>query len=150
MTSSNPTSPNPVRYLFVYGTLRPGFDNPYARRLAGDAGYVAPATMQGRLYDVGRYPAVVRSEHPDDCVVGDLYHLPPSSGLLAWLDDYEGCGPRFARPHEYGREALTVCLPDGTGVIAWVYLFKRNVRRLRPIPSGDYRLSTGRRCLLSP
>lgn len=128
-----------VRHLFVYGTLRPGFDNPFARRLAIDADYVSPASMQGRLYDVGRYPAVVRSARLEDGVIGDLYRLPPSSGLLAWLDDYEGCGPRFARPHEYVREALTVSALDGAEVVAWVYLFNRNVRRLRPIPSGDYR-----------
>lgn len=131
--------PEFVPYLFVYGTLRQGFDNPYARRLSREGGFMAAAAFQGCLYDIGHYPGVVASERASDQVLGDLFRLPETTGLLRWLDAYEGCSLTCAKPHEYVREVRTMRMHDDTPVRAWVYLYNRNVRRLRRIPSGDYR-----------
>src|SRR3546814_12945177 len=59
--------------LFVYGTLRPGCDDPMARWLRDAARHVGPAVAQGGLYRVAAYPGFVPGEAGD--VAGDLFAL---------------------------------------------------------------------------
>jgi len=49
-------SPGPVITLFVYGTLKRGFPN--HDRFCRNAIDIQPATVWGRLYDLGAYPAL--------------------------------------------------------------------------------------------
>lgn len=49
-------SPGPVIALFVYGTLKSGFPN--HDRFCRNAIDIQPATVWGRLYDLGAYPAL--------------------------------------------------------------------------------------------
>ncbi len=57
-------SPGPVIALFVYGTLKSGFPN--HDRFCRNAIDIQPATVRGRLYDLGAYPAL---EVPEESIL---------------------------------------------------------------------------------
>ena len=122
-------------FLFVYGTLRAGFDGPMARRLGARARRTGPARARGALYRITDYPALA----PGDAgwVTGDLFALADAAATLAWLDDYEECAPHFPEPHEYRRVRLAVEGPDGP-VEAWAYVYARDVAGLERIVGGDF------------
>ena len=115
-------------HLFVYGSLRRGFENPFARTLADQAEFIGPATAGGRIYAVApHYPGLVLSEDPNDRAAGEVFRMHDPAALLRLLDDYEGCGPLSAKPYEFER-ALTVAVLDAGGKIeVWAYLYRRPV-----------------------
>src|SRR4051794_6778720 len=45
--------------LFVYGTLLPGQAPPAMRDLIARMSDLGPATVRGRLYDLGAYPGII-------------------------------------------------------------------------------------------
>ena len=57
-------SPGPVITLFVYGTLKRGFPN--HDRFCRNALDIQPATVWGRLYDLGSFPAL---EVPEETIL---------------------------------------------------------------------------------
>lgn len=57
-------SPGPVITLLVYGTLKRGFPN--HERFCRNAIDIQPATVWGRLYDLGAYPAL---EVPEESIL---------------------------------------------------------------------------------
>jgi gamma-glutamylcyclotransferase (GGCT)/AIG2-like uncharacterized protein YtfP len=117
-------------YLFVYGTLRRGSRNRFARLLESRARFVGNARMQGRLFDCGRYPGVTPSDAAGDWVRGEVFRLAESASLLAKLDAYEG--PLFARVPQ------RVYLSSGMR-LAWVFLHKGNPPEGVRIICGEWR-----------
>ena len=85
-----------------------------------------------------RYPGMIESSEITDKVFGEVYKISNSSKLIALLDDYEECSDKFPFPHEYIRKQRPVKLVNGAQVLAWVYLFNRDVSNLKAIKSGDY------------
>jgi gamma-glutamylcyclotransferase (GGCT)/AIG2-like uncharacterized protein YtfP len=130
-----PGPPNPneagARYLFVYGTLRSVFHNPYARLLAQRAVLLGTARLPGRLYRLGSYPGMLAPHTPKDWVTGELYRLPSAFCALLWtLDQYEG--PGFER-------VLTIAHRAGRPPVkTWVYLCRQRVSEAQRIVSGNY------------
>ncbi len=125
-------------YLFVYGTLRKCFSNPSAEFIQLQADYVSDACIQGCLYEVDSYPGLVISDAQEETVKGEVYYLRDPSGVLARLDDYEECSDRYAPPHEYVRQKCSVLCVDESLLVAWVYLYARDVSCLEHIVCGDY------------
>lgn len=125
-------------YIFVYGTLLKACASPLSELFSSQTEYVADADLQGRLYDVGRYPAAIESEDMRERVVGEVYRLKPASDLLSALDEYEGCAPDFPQPHQYHRKKLAVSCLNGVQLSVWVYVYNHSVNGLRRIESGDY------------
>lgn len=125
-------------YLFVYGTLRKAKAAAMHRVLARHSTYCSDAEMQGRLYEINGYPGAIASGNREDKVYGELYRLKGRDTVLRQLDEYEGCADHFPAPHEYVRKKVSVILPDGERVPAWVYLYNCNVSRRLRIRSGDY------------
>jgi gamma-glutamylcyclotransferase (GGCT)/AIG2-like uncharacterized protein YtfP len=123
--------------VFVYGTLRRGYGGVMSNWLARYAGYLGAATVRGRLYDTGSYPALVTSSRPDERVAGDLYLLSKPQ-QLAKLDRFEGIGPGQRRPYEYRRDWLDVTDERGERLGAWVYVYAWSTNGLRRISGGDY------------
>jgi gamma-glutamylcyclotransferase (GGCT)/AIG2-like uncharacterized protein YtfP len=74
--------------LFVYGTLRSGHENPYARLLHAEADLAGPATVPGSIYRVKHYPAY--KADPVGEVHGEVYRLRNPEMTLRVLDEYEG------------------------------------------------------------
>ena len=105
--------------LFVYGTLRSGFDNRYARQLRKEATSLGRATVPGSIYRVEHYPAF--RPQPEGEVRGELYRLHTPEITLAVLDEYEG--EEFERVMVQG---------------AWLYQYKSSPPEEARIASGDF------------
>jgi gamma-glutamylcyclotransferase (GGCT)/AIG2-like uncharacterized protein YtfP len=84
-----------VDRLFVYGTLRRGSENQFARLLAERGQCIGEARVPGRLYDLGSYPGAKPSDQPNEWIVGEVFHLDEPAAVLGALDEYEG--PEFER-----------------------------------------------------
>jgi gamma-glutamylcyclotransferase (GGCT)/AIG2-like uncharacterized protein YtfP len=124
--------------LFVYGTLKRGYDHPMARLLAAEADDLGPATMPGRLVLVRHYPGLIAPGDPADIVHGELFRLRRPRELLKTLDDYEGCGEGCAEPAEFRRETALVTPTGGAAVEAFVYRYNREAGSLPRIASGRF------------
>ncbi len=111
--------------IFVYGTLRSEFDNPYARHLRAEAELLGPATVEGSIFRVAHYPGYL--PQPGGTVYGEVYRLRTPEKTLAALDEYEGI--------EYLR--LSVPL-SGSGVDVWIYCYAQPLPLERKIESGDF------------
>jgi gamma-glutamylcyclotransferase (GGCT)/AIG2-like uncharacterized protein YtfP len=127
--------------LFVYGTLRPFVDIPMARWLFAEARYVGPAKTRGRLYDLGRYPGLLRARAQREWVCGDVYRI-TSPRVLRVLDRYEA-GASTLRA-TFARVPCVVVVGRRRRP-GWVYLYRRGVRSATRISSGDYRKHLARR-----
>lgn len=132
------TVPHGISCLFVYGTLRQGFENPAAQLLHGSSDYIGRARAQGHLYNIARYPGFVPSNEEDAWVYGDVYlvHAPELTYLE--LDKYEGCAPADASPHEYRRAIIPVRLDTGDWIEASIYIYAHDTIGKPRIASGDY------------
>jgi gamma-glutamylcyclotransferase (GGCT)/AIG2-like uncharacterized protein YtfP len=122
--------------LFVYGTLKrtpPG----KRHRLLRDARFVNVASMSGSLYDLGRYPGVVRDPKDRGRVFGEVYEIPDEDAhrALQALDKYEGS--------EFVRRRAYVTLRDGKRRSAWAYVLRKRPRSARTVDSGRYARSRG-------
>ncbi len=126
------------QYLFVYGTLRRDGDEEMHGFLASYAEFVGRGSVAGRLYEVAGYPGAVLGGGPDDRVYGEVFRLRAPEGVLWVLDEYEGCSPDFAPPHEYRRIKVSVNMEEGHALEAWFYEYNHDVDGLRRIGSGDY------------
>jgi len=120
--------PTPV---FVYGTLK-GRTPRRRHRLLRNARFVAAASTSGVLYDLGRYPGLIRGSRNARRVTGELYELPDDSArqMLRALDQYEGS--------EYTRRRVYVRLSNGKRRLAWAYLLRRRPPKSTELPSGRY------------
>ncbi len=128
-------------HLFVYGTLMSSADSDYGResraRLHASAKSLGPATVRGRLHDLGAYPGFVASTDAADVVHGELLRLDDPEAVLPWLDAYEGIVPG-APGNEYERVTTEARLAGGETVTAWVYLCRLDVSALPRIGNGRW------------
>ena len=127
-----------AEFIFVYGTLRKQMASDMYHVLARYCDYFSDGVMRGRLYEVCGYPGAIESGDTNDKVSGELYKMHDPKLVLARLDEYEECSDRFPMPHEYSRKPLSIVLSGGDSVVAWVYIYKHDVSKLRQILSGDY------------
>ena len=130
-------------HLFVYGTLLSAARHPKGERLRSESRLVGAATIAGRLYSLGRYPGLVESADTTARVHGEVYALEAPTNSLAWLDAYEGIVPGNDARNEYERVERAVRMASGEKVAAWVYLCRRDVSRLEPIPGGRWVAAAG-------
>ena len=124
--------------LFVYGSLRSGFQHPAYGYISRYFTLVAPAKAKGVLYDMGDYPAAVPTT-TDQFIIGELYRI-NNPDELAWamaqLDDYEGLHTEAGESTLYRREITTVFTETGN-TTAWIYWFNGNTEGKPSIESGD-------------
>lgn len=124
-------------HLFVYGTLRRGSKNKFARLLHAHAQFAGNARIPGQLYRLGSYPGAVSSRRIGDqtsdqigeWIRGELYCLQDPRWVLRALDGYEGA--------KFRRVKLAARLDSGRTIEAWVYLYRGTPPGPR-IPSGDW------------
>jgi gamma-glutamylcyclotransferase (GGCT)/AIG2-like uncharacterized protein YtfP len=113
-----------------------GFDR---RRRAGiddKLRYLGRGSIQGALFDLGIYPAVVPA--PDGDVWGEVYEMLEPEAVLAGLDEIEGYRPDDPDRSLYTRAKSDVHMPDGSRAMAWVYFYNAPLGRATLIESGDY------------
>jgi gamma-glutamylcyclotransferase (GGCT)/AIG2-like uncharacterized protein YtfP len=130
--------------LFVYGTLRSDIGGAMHDLLVRYATPRGRASLSGRLYDVGWYPALVAGGSAGGRVLGELYEVRPgvAAALFAQLDEYEGCDPAAPARSLFLREEHDVELDSGERLRAWTYVYNRSVADLPVVPSGDYAVRT--------
>jgi gamma-glutamylcyclotransferase (GGCT)/AIG2-like uncharacterized protein YtfP len=117
-----------LELLFVYGTLRSEFDNPYARLLREEALPIGPAMARGSLYRLENYPGF-RPE-PASAVRGELYRLMRAEETLQALDEYEG--------PEFERIVIEIETREAGVQQAWIYTLKHAAPEEARIVSGDF------------
>ncbi|HBA66105.1 MAG TPA: gamma-glutamylcyclotransferase, partial [Methylococcaceae bacterium] len=133
-----PIGKRQTNYLFVYGTLRRHHGHPMSHWLSQCADWIGAGFFQGKLFNLGEYPGVIKSDNAGDRVLGDIYRIGRPKMILATLDRYEQCSIRDPRPHEYRRSIEPVMLDKGKTLNAWVYLYNRPIKDHICITSGDY------------
>ena len=116
-------------YLFVYGTLKSSFENPYAQQLRREARLLGRAHMPGRLYRVDSYPGMRPPHDPKDLITGELYELVEPRKTLAVLDAWE---------QDYDRELHRATVENGPEFPAWVYVYRQNLPEDRYLESGEW------------
>ena len=109
--------------VFVYGTLRRGGSNNFRMEACK---WLGPAGVNGHLYEVDWYPALVLDDNAAE-VVGDLYEVPADQ--LDALDAFEGS--------EYKRVRAMVQTAEDK---AWIWEWNRPTEGLEAIPDGDWLL----------
>jgi gamma-glutamylcyclotransferase (GGCT)/AIG2-like uncharacterized protein YtfP len=129
-------------HLFLYGTLLPSLARPPAAALVARLRPLGPATVPGRLYDLGPYPALVLDPPAASRVCGELFALPDDPAVLARLDEYEDAVASDPAGGLYRRVETEATLADGRALACWVYVYNRDVGAAVPIPHGDYRAWT--------
>lgn len=124
--------------LFVYGSLRSGFQHPAYSYISRYFTLLGTATVRGELYDMGEYPAAVPSSN-DQWITGELYAIQKNeefSWAMGQLDDYEGINGEPGEPQLYRRDTTTVQL-NGQTIEAWIYWFNGAVEGKPKIDGGD-------------
>jgi gamma-glutamylcyclotransferase (GGCT)/AIG2-like uncharacterized protein YtfP len=125
-------------HLFLYGTLLPGLVRPPMDALMARLRPLGPATVPGRLYDLGPYPALAPEPAAASRVCGELFVLPDDPALLAALDEYEGTVTHDPSGSLFRRVEALATLADGRAVWCWVYIYNGDTERAVLIPHGDY------------
>jgi gamma-glutamylcyclotransferase (GGCT)/AIG2-like uncharacterized protein YtfP len=124
--------------LFVYGSLRRGFQNPMFQYLSKHFEFCGDGKVRGKLFDLGEYPAAISSAD-DTFIIGELYSAKSEDEFnwsISQLDDYEGVYPEEGEQQLYKRELVTVFSTQGE-VTAWIYWYNGNVANKPFIESGD-------------
>jgi gamma-glutamylcyclotransferase (GGCT)/AIG2-like uncharacterized protein YtfP len=131
-----------IQHLFVYSSLRSGFQHPAYAYISKYFLLEAEGTVKGKLYDKETLIVGVPTDE-NLYIKGELYHIKEPSELswaLAQLDDYEGVqqdeDDNTSEPPMYKR-AITTVYHNGKSCDAWVYWYNRTISRGRLIESGD-------------
>src|SRR5574343_474573 len=125
------------RNLFVYGSLRSGFNNPAYGYISKYFALVGEAYVKGKLYQLPDFPAAIPAD--DSLIKGELYSIKvPSecSWAFAQLDDYEGVQAEEGESLLYKRVLTTVHLNDKEEK-AWVYWYNGSIENGIPIEETD-------------
>lgn len=125
-------------YLFVYSSLRRGFQEIAYSYLTRYFTFISDAKVKGILSDFGNM-AVATPTEENYFIKGELYKLniDNASFVFGQLDDYEGLNPEEGKEPMYRRETATVFADDGTMGEAWVYWYNGDVNGKPMIESGD-------------
>jgi gamma-glutamylcyclotransferase (GGCT)/AIG2-like uncharacterized protein YtfP len=127
-----------VFQLFVYGSLRSGFKSPVYEYISRFFKFIGDGKVQGRLYDMGSYPAGVPGGN-DSYIIGELYQAKNEhefSWAIGQLDDYEGVSVEADEIQLYRREVTAVHI-NGEVTNAWIYWYNGDVSNRSVISSGD-------------
>jgi gamma-glutamylcyclotransferase (GGCT)/AIG2-like uncharacterized protein YtfP len=127
------------RHLFVYGTLLPDLPPDSLRERIVSLRALGTASVPGRLYDLGPFPAAVLGDEGEAQVWGQVFELPSDPALLAALDAYEGFDPCRPETSLFLRVLRSVTLAGGAVVSCWVYVYNGTPGDAPLIDGGDYR-----------
>jgi len=126
------------RNLFVYGSLRSGFNNPAYTYISKYFTLLGTAYVKGKLYQLPDFPAVVPA-NDNHLIKGELYSIKvpaESSWAIAQLDDYEGVQAEEGESPLYKRVLTTVTI-NGEEEQAWIYWYNGSIESGVLIEGGD-------------
>ena len=125
-----------VDALFVYGTLMRGEPNADVLTERKELEFVLPATMTGRMVDLGRYPAVINEGRAR--VHGELVRVRDLAGTLCRLDQLEGFHGYNAKSL-YHRVTVRVDIGRSQSRDAWTYVLADSGGNHPVVASGNWR-----------
>jgi gamma-glutamylcyclotransferase (GGCT)/AIG2-like uncharacterized protein YtfP len=114
--------------LFLYGTLLPGLARPSLAAAVARLRPLGPATVPGRLYDLGPYPGLVADD--GSRATGELFAV-PDRWMFAEMDAYEG--------DAFRRVPAVATRPNGETIGCWLYEYAGDLSGAVIIASGNYR-----------
>lgn len=126
--------------LFVYGTLLSGLSNHHHLL---DATCLGPASVQGALFDMGEYPALLMTGERADplgTVWGELYQI--QAAHWQRLDQLEEVDPESVENSMYFRVTADVtwhAIEKPQGLRAQVYVYNWSLEGRARIEDGDFR-----------
>ena len=130
---------NDTYQLFVYGSLRSGFQHAAYQYISRYFHLIGEATVKGKLYDMGEYPVALPTTE-EKFIIGELYAITNTdefSYAIGQLDDYEGIYAEAGETALYKRELVNAYC-NGQQSTAWIYWFNGgSVEGLPEITSGD-------------
>ena len=129
---------NETLYLFVYGSLRSGFQHPAYQYLSKYFHLTGKAKVKGKLYDKVEYCVAVATGE-ERFIIGELYEVnSPAefSYAIGQLDDYEGLLVEEGEKALFKRELVTAYC-NGREYDSWIYLFNDSIAGLSEIETGD-------------
>ena len=131
-------SPSNCNQLFIYSSLRKGFNKPSFNYISHFFEYIAPAKVKGILCKTGNDPVAIPNE--THFIKGELYRLKNEndfSWVFGQLDEYEGLDVEPGEKPLFRRE-LTAAYPDNlTETNAWIYWYNAEINDMPVISSGD-------------
>lgn len=127
-----------THHLFVYGTLSPRHAPPEIAATVRRLRPLGPASVRGRLYDLGEYPGAILSKTSRSIIRGEVFELPGDAQTLSSLDHYEGFEPGKPGSSLFVRRIWPVLMDDGTRLRCWVYVYNGDTRQAQPVRSGRY------------
>lgn len=125
--------------LFVYGSLRSGFQHPAYQYLKDFFRPLGDGLVKGRFYDKGEYPVAVPTTE-EAYLIGELYEANNPESFhwaIAQLDDYEGLNVMPGEAPLYRRELVEVIHNGSSLINAWIYWYNESTEDLPPIATGD-------------
>lgn len=122
--------------LFVYGTLMRGIKSYMSKFLERNSRFIGIGYFEGRLFDLGSYPGLVKDNNSPYKVLGHIFEI-NEFAVLKQLDIYEGNPTGFSEDYEYVRKLANVNF-NTTVLKTWIYLYNRPVQGLKEITSGNY------------
>jgi gamma-glutamylcyclotransferase (GGCT)/AIG2-like uncharacterized protein YtfP len=131
--------------LFVYGSLIRASTHLKAQQLRAEADFLGTGAMQGQLFRVSWYPAMIEAGDPQSLVHGEVYQLHDPEVSLLWLDAYEGIQPGRASVSDcdvYERVIRPIRMDSGSGqeLDCWLYLYRSSVESFERIETGRWQL----------
>jgi gamma-glutamylcyclotransferase (GGCT)/AIG2-like uncharacterized protein YtfP len=127
---------SPIRHIVFYGTLRAGYAAHARLNLPTALTYVGKCRLDGKLYDLGRYPGFVPGA---DRVEGEVYRI-RDPALLARLDAFEGYTARMPERSRFLRKVIRVprARCSAVRVRAWIYVFNGATAGRLEVPGGTW------------
>ncbi|CAG5012805.1 hypothetical protein DYBT9275_05251 [Dyadobacter sp. CECT 9275] len=125
-------------FLFTYGTLMKGFDNPFSARLQESSYFQGLGRIPGKLYRVSWYPGAVYEPQASEKVYGEVYKPHNPTDLFMELDDYEDVS-EDEKASLYLRRVVPVTLSNNEILHCWAYLYNQPVAGLELIKNGNFR-----------
>lgn len=126
-------------YLFVYSSLRRGFNSSSYAYLSQHFEFVGEAHVRGRLLENVNHPVGVPTTE-DFFIAGELYRLRdgiPFDYIMEQLDDYEGVNTDEDNTAPLYRRELVLANSAGENYEAWVYWFNGDTTPLAPLNEND-------------
>jgi len=124
--------------IFVYGSLRSGFQSPAYNYISKYFTLVGNAKVKGLLFDMGDYPVAI-STNDEKFIVGELYDIKNQEAFdfaIAQLDDYEGLNTEEGEASFYKRTEEEIYI-NNTTEKGWVYWFTGDIINKPIVESGD-------------
>lgn len=125
------------QYLFVYGTLRKGFQLPINKQIAENVEWIGQAEIKGTLFDIGEYPGAKKNDIGEKSfIIGDIFKILDIK-VLEILDEYEGLDPLKITESDYLRKQETIDF-DGKEIEVWIYWYNKSTDNKFRIRHNDY------------